>query len=231
MTVAAPSSPNVDLAAEPDSAPQTPKPVEKTRNSGEDLFPDLPEDRKGMNEYLPRLVPSIANVTARGISALPESKLVESLPFNLDSYSLESKGTEDVPFCDYLEFVVSGGEKDLSNAHVEWIDQLSSALRRQAPFKSQHCPFAVQTESQLDFYNRFPEISDVSLYLRCPVIETHETDFFVVTSINPYTAKFAAALISKIILRETKVKPFAFLTTCEKRPWDYLCSKHFGHES
>ncbi len=233
MPVAPPSSQNVDAAVEPDkvATADVQKAAAVVGSGSDDLFPDLPEDRKGINEFLPRLVPSIANITARGISALTESQLVESLPFNLDSYSLEPAEGEDFRFCDYLEFVVAGGEKDLSNGHVVWIDRLSAALRRQAPFKSQHCPFAVQTESQLDFYNKYPEISDVCGFLKCPIIETHEADFFVITSINPYTVKFAAALISKIITRQTSVVPFAFLTTCEKRPWDYLCSKHFGYES
>ena len=233
MTVAAPSSPNVDASVETidevsQPAAQTPKISGKTK---EDLFPDLPEDRKGISEFLPRLVPSIANVTARGIKGLPESQLVTALPFSLDSYSFEVANDEEFRFCDYIEFVVAGGEKELSNGHVLWIDRLSLALQKQAPFKSQLCPFAVQTESQLDFYNKFPEISDICGFLKCPIIETNETDFFVITSINPYTARFAAALISKVIYRQTNVTPFAFLTTCEKRPWDYLCSKHFGYES
>lgn len=233
MTEAPPSSPpEVDATVDPVEAAS---PVSKTTvasgSAGDDLFPDLPEDRKGINEFLPRLIPSIANITARGISALTESQLTESLPFSLDQYSFESAQDEDFRFCDYLEFVVAGGEKELSNGHIVLIDRLSTALRKQAPFKSQHCPFAVQTESQLDFYNKYPEIADVCGFLKCPIIETHEADFFVLTSINPYTVKFAAALISKIITRQTNITPYAFLTTCEKRPWDYLCSKHFGYES
>jgi|GEM_PF-3118726 len=231
MTVAAPATSEVDAVVESDeTASPPPKSFPAPGKVTEDLFPDLPEDRKGINEFLPRLVPSIANVTSRGISALKETQLIESLPFNLDSYSLESPDEEDLRFCDYLQFVVAGGEKSISNGHVEWIDRLSTALRKQAPFKSQHCPFAVQTDPQLDFYNKFPAVSDVCGFLKCPIIETHEIDFFVVTSINPYTAKFAAALISKIISRETNIVPYAFITTCEKLSWDYLCSKHFGYE-
>ena len=225
MTTAAPPSSDVD-ATEKQSQHTTAASGKK-----EDLFPDLPEDRKGINDFLPRLVPSIANVTARGISALPESQLVTSLPFGLDSYSLEPVDGEPLAFVDYMEFVVAGNEPELSNGHIVWIDRLSAELRKRAPFKSQACPFAVQTELQLDFYNKFPEIADICGFLKCPIIEAHETDFFTVTSINPYTVKFAAALISKIITRKTNIVPFSFLTTCEKRPWDYLCSKHFGYES
>ena len=195
--------------------------------------PDLPEDRRGIADYVQKHIPSIATATSKALKTLlAEDESVEPLPFDIDSYlqTLSVSGS-DARYCDFLEFAVGGGEPELTNSQIARIDELIETLRKRVPFKAQPCPFSNSTESQLDFYGRYPEVADVCESLKAPIIETNEADFFGIISINPYTAKFAADVITQIIYRDTKVVPFSFLTTCGKRPWDYLCAKHFGYES
>ena len=149
-------------------------------------------------------------------------------------------------FVDFVEYVVGGAveDRDPSQNWTDWtqtqnrrseiaedIDFLSNSLTRLAPFQAQNCSFANLTNANRNLYGAYPAVADVCGFLKCPVIDASGIEFILLTSINPYTAQFAAEVIKEIIFQETKLIPFVSITTSPKRTRDYLCALHFVYES
>ncbi|MAS95820.1 MAG: hypothetical protein CMO55_21665 [Verrucomicrobiales bacterium] len=132
------------------------------------------------------------------------------------------------PFEDALCFLVIHGWKKSEIEARDVMLELTKGLIRYSKTKITHLSFAQQTETPLDFYNNFPAISEICRLLSCPIIQVNEKDFFMVTSVNPFTATAAARIISNEVEAEVGRKPFAFSTTTDLNSWRYACERHFG---
>lgn len=132
------------------------------------------------------------------------------------------------PFEDALCFLVIHGWKKSEIEARDVMLELTKGLIRYSKTKITHLSFAQQTETPLDFYNNFPAISEICRLLSCPIIQVNEKDFFMVTSVNPFTATAASRIISNEIEAEVGRKPFAFSTTTDLNSWRYACERHFG---
>ena len=63
------------------------------------------------------------------------------------------------------------------------------------PFQVTPCPIANQADSGNELYTEYPQIADVCGFLKCPVIQAGNTDFLVLTSINPHTTKLTTDIV------------------------------------
>lgn len=132
------------------------------------------------------------------------------------------------PFPDALEYLVVTGwqKKDIESRDVTL--ELTRALLRYSKTKIAHLAFAHQNETPIEFYNDYPQISEICRLLSAPIIQISEKDFLTVTSINPFTATAAARLISNEMEAEFGRKPFQFITTTDLNAWKYTRERHFG---
>lgn len=132
------------------------------------------------------------------------------------------------PFPDALEFLVKVGwqKNDIEARDVTL--ELTKALLRYSKTKISHLAFAHQNETPIEFYNDFPQISEICRLLCAPIIQVSEKDFLTVTSINPFSATAAVRLISNEMETENGRKPFHFITTTDLNAWKYTRERHFG---
>ncbi len=191
---------------------------------------DLPHSRREIRAYVHGRANEIAAETALAVKGLPNHEAISALPENYSTYT--SRANAGVKFEDYIEHLAGRDDgADLRSDQSEFIDWVSSSLVNLVPFRVHTCSFANQTDSKRDLYSQYPEISDVCSILKCPVIDASSTDFLIIASINPFSGKLAAEIIGKLLIRATEIVPFIFVTICPVRTRDYLCAKHFVHES
>lgn len=136
-----------------------------------------------------------------------------------------AKGT---PFPDALEFLVTEGWQKNEIEARDVTLELTRALLRYSKTKVSHLAFAHQNETPIDFYNDYPQISEICRLLCAPIIQISEKDFLTVTSINPFSATAAVRLISNELETENGRKPFYFITTTDLNAWKYTRERHFG---
>lgn len=197
---------------------------------------NLPEDRTGILNYVRSSALEVAKQTAEALgdsatSSLPLDQLVEEYHSLAEKWA-SKESFWNGSFCDFLEYVASARDEDSTASDQEkLIDSLSVEITRQVPFQATCCPIAHQADSGRNLYTKYPQVADVCGFLKCPVIEAGNTDFLVLTSINPYTTKLTADVVGEILYRDTNVVPFVFSTTCPVKTRDHLCARHFVYES
>lgn len=191
---------------------------------------NLPADRKSIVKSVRARSNRLPEYIRDTIFKMAEREALNNLLSKYEKF-IYQRSTSDFAY-DFFEFAAGVADgADPNSEQANYIDWLSTSVTRHVPFQAQTCGFANQTDSRRDIYNKYPEISDVCRYLKCPIIEANETDYLVLTTINPYTANLAAETIGEILFRETNMMPFIFLTVCPVRTRNYLCSKHFVYES
>ena len=214
--------------AEQDPSPANPNNTEAAASSGGIATPKKEAGKGPTFDLLRRQMSHCGEYTYQALNKIGKLSPEDTSRISQQYLKYISQTDKGIAFEDALTFlVVHGWRKEEIEARDVTLE-LTRALIRYSKTKINHLAFAHQTDTPLDFYNSFPAISEICRMMRCPVVQVSEKDFFMLTSINPFTATAASRIVANEIEAEVGRKPFSFATTTDLNSWNYACERHFG---
>lgn len=116
------------------------------------------------------------------------------------------------------------GAGDMMEATVEMI---SAQMAKSLPSAPTKVSFAARLIPPNSFYEKYPQIAQLSRLMLAPIAYTEDLDVIGIASINPFFADALASSILEEVKPISPVQPIISIVRLDYAGWLKMCDKHF----
>ncbi len=120
---------------------------------------------------------------------------------------------------------IKGIEEEYISEEIARISQAVSGVISPSP---PLIPFASRLITPTAFYERFPELFDLSVALLSPIVFADDIDAIGTGALNPIAAAIMGEQIYAAVTQRNSIRPFVTTVKLDYDGWAFLTRKHFG---